>query len=68
MQKPVETMLLMCSHADEVYAIIRTNNAPSIKVAIKNGMTLKDTIIKHYYNIDMTHNVYSIKKEKYEKI
>ena len=54
--------------ADEVYAIIRTNNAPSIKVAIKNGMTLKDTIIKHYYNMDMTHNVYSITKDKYEKI
>ena len=54
--------------ADEVYAIIRTNNAPNIKVAIKNGMTLKDTIIKHYYNMDMTHNVYSITKEKYEKI
>ena len=54
--------------ADEVYAIIRTNNTPSIKVAIKNGMTLKDTIIKYYYNMDMTHNVYSITKEKYEKI
>ena len=55
-------------HADEVYSIIRINNAPSIKVAIKNGMTLKDTIIKHYYNMDMPHNVYSITKEKYEKI
>ena len=55
-------------YADEVYSIIRTNNAPSIKVAIKNGMTLKDTIIKHYYNMDMPHNVYSITKEKYEKI
>ena len=54
--------------ADKVYAIIRTNNAPSIKVAIKNGMTLKDTIIKHYYNMNMTHSVYSITKEKYEKI
>lgn len=47
---------------DEVYSIIRTNNYSSQKVAEKNGMTIKDKIIKHYYNIDMPHYVYSIKK------
>ena len=46
---------------DEVYSIIRTNNYPSQKVAERNGMTVKDEIIKHYYNIDMSHYVYSIK-------
>lgn len=46
---------------DEVYSIIRTNNYPSQKVAERNGMTVKDEIIKHYYNIDMPHYVYSIK-------
>lgn len=46
---------------DEVYSIIRTNNYPSQKVAERNGMTVKDEIVKHYYNIDMSHYVYSIK-------
>ena len=46
---------------DEVYSIIRTNNYPSQKVAERNGMTVKDEIVKHYYNIDMPHYVYSIK-------
>ena len=46
---------------DEVYSIIRTNNYPSQKVAERNGMTVKDEIVKHYYNIDMPHYIYSIK-------
>lgn len=46
---------------DEVYSIIRTNNYSSQKVAERNGMTVKDKIVKHYYNIDMLHYVYSIK-------
>lgn len=46
---------------DEVYSIIRTNNYPSQKVAERNGMIVKDIIVKHYYNIDMPHYVYSIK-------
>ena len=46
---------------DEVYSIIRTNNYPSQKVAERNGMTVKDEVVKHYYNIDMPHYVYSIK-------
>ena len=46
---------------DEVYSIIRTNNYTSQKTAERNGMTIKDEIVKHYYNIDMPHYVYSIK-------
>jgi ribosomal-protein-alanine N-acetyltransferase len=47
--------------ADEVYSIIRENNLPSQKVAIKNGMTIKGKIVKHYYGMEMPHLVYSVK-------
>lgn len=50
-------------NADEVYSIIRDNNIPSQNVAKRNGMTYKDTIVKHYYNIDMPHLVFSVKKQ-----
>lgn len=48
---------------DEVYSIIRDNNTASQKVAIRNGMEKRDTIIKHYYNMDMPHFIYSIKND-----
>lgn len=48
---------------DEVYSIIRDNNTASQKIAIKNGMEKRDTIIKHYYNMDMPHFIYSIKND-----
>ncbi len=47
---------------DEVYSIIRTNNYASQKTAERNGMTIKDEIVKHYYNVDMPHYVYSVKR------
>lgn len=47
---------------NEVYSIIRDNNIASQNVAIRNGMQKIDTIVKHYYNIDMPHYVYVIKK------
>ncbi|MBP8855885.1 MAG: GNAT family N-acetyltransferase [Oscillospiraceae bacterium] len=47
--------------ADEVYSIIRENNLPSQKVAIRNGMTIKGKIVKHYYGMEMPHLVYSVK-------
>lgn len=43
-----------------VYSIIRDNNIPSQNVALRNGMKKGDTIVKHYYNIDMPHYVYSV--------
>ena len=48
---------------NEVYSIIRDNNLPSQKVAIKNGMEKRDIIVKHYYNMDMPHFIFSIKKD-----
>lgn len=47
---------------DEIYSIIRDTNTASQNVAKRNCMTHTSTIIKHYYNIDMPHYIYSIKK------
>ncbi|MEG0942223.1 MAG: GNAT family N-acetyltransferase [Angelakisella sp.] len=51
-------------HADEVFSIIRDNNIPSQNVARKNGMTVKDRFVKHYYGVDMPHLVFSVKNVK----
>ncbi|MEG2450892.1 MAG: GNAT family N-acetyltransferase [Clostridia bacterium] len=48
-------------HIGEVYSIIRSNNLASQKVALNNGMTATDTLLKHYYNMDMPHIVFSVK-------
>ncbi len=48
----------------ELYSIIRENNMPSIRVAERNGMTEKGRVTKHYYNIDMPHIVFSVKKKE----
>ena len=48
--------------ATEVFSIIRDNNFASQKVALRNGMRQTDTLVKHYYGIDMPHLVFSVKK------
>lgn len=47
-------------NADEVFSIIRDTNTASQCVAKRNGMTVKDKLIKHYRGIDMPHFVYSV--------
>ena len=42
--------------AREVCSIIRDINTPSKKVALRNGMTLKDSWVKHYRGVDMPHD------------
>ena len=49
-------------HVDEVFSIIRENNAASIAVAKRNGMTITDRLTKHYYGMDMPHLVFSAKR------
>ncbi|MCB6571444.1 GNAT family N-acetyltransferase [Eubacterium limosum] len=44
---------------EEVYSIIRDTNIASQAVAKRNGMTLKGKIVKHYYEMDMPHLLYS---------
>ena len=46
--------------ANEVCSIIRDTNIASQNVAIRNGMTIRDTWIKHYRGIDMLHYRYVI--------
>ncbi|GAB5082199.1 GNAT family N-acetyltransferase [Hominimerdicola sp. 21CYCFAH17_S] len=46
--------------AREVCSIIRTNNLPSQRVAIRNGMLPRSIFIKHYMGIDMPHIVFSV--------
>lgn len=52
-------------HAKEVYSIIRDTNIASKNVAIKNGMVKIKQITKHYYNIDMPHDIYVVKNDNY---
>ena len=49
-------------NADEVCSIIRDTNAPSQKVAIRNGMVKKDRFVKHYKGVDMPHFRYVVFK------
>lgn len=47
--------------ADEVCSIIRDTNIASQNVAVRNGMIITDSLIKHYRGIDMLHYRYVIK-------
>ena len=54
-------------HAPEVYSIIRDTNAPSVRVALRNGMQPRGSFVKHYRGIDMPHIVYSIRRDEWSK-
>ena len=49
-------------HANEVCSIIRDTNIASQNVAVRNGLTLEDTWVKHYRGIDMPHVRYVIRR------
>lgn len=49
---------------EEVYSIIRVNNAPSLAVARRNGMEYCKQYVKHYRGIDMPHAVMKVAKQK----
>lgn len=48
--------------AKEVFSIIRDNNFPSQRVALRTGMALRGTFLKHYFGMDMPHLVFSVKR------
>ena len=48
---------------DEICSIIRDTNIPSQQVAIRNGMSIEDTWVKHYRGIDMPHYRYVVRKK-----
>lgn len=45
-------------NAKEVCSIIRDTNTASQNVAVRNGMTLRDSWTKHYRGVDMPHYRY----------
>lgn len=47
---------------EELYSIIRENNAPSRAVAERNGMAVAGRQLKHYYGVDMPHIVYRVRR------
>lgn len=49
-------------HADCVCSIIRDTNTASQKVAIRNGMKPVKRVVKHYYGMDMPHDIYEVRK------
>ena len=46
----------------EVYSIIRDSNFPSQRVALRNGMALRGSFVKHYYGVDMPHLVFGVRR------
>lgn len=50
--------------SDKVHSIIKSDNYPSMRVAESIGMTKEDEFIARYYNGDMLHVLYSMKKQK----
>lgn len=47
----------------EVFSIIRDNNIASQNVARRLGMTERGRFVKRYYDMDMPHIVFSVKKQ-----
>lgn len=47
---------------DEVFSMIRDTNLASQKVAKRNGMRMRATVVKHYYGMDMLHYVFSVRR------
>ena len=52
-------------HAMNLYSIIRDTNQASKQVALRNGMTCVDQIVKTYRGVVMPHEVYRITEEEY---
>jgi RimJ/RimL family protein N-acetyltransferase len=48
---------------EEVFAVVRDTNLPSMNVAIRSGMVARKRIIRQYRGIDMPHIVFSVKRE-----
>lgn len=49
-------------HQNRVTSIIRDSNLSSQRVAQRIGMKIEKSFIKHYYNMDMPHYLYSLEK------
>ena len=50
--------------SEAVYSLIRDNNFPSQRVALRNGMKPVKTTVKRYYGREMPHIVYEARKKE----
>lgn len=48
---------------EKVISLIRDTNLPSQKVAVRNGMVIEETIIKHYMGKDILHYVFAVYRQ-----
>lgn len=46
----------------EIFSIIREDNIASQNVARRNGMAPRGMVVKHYYNMDMPHILFSVRR------
>ncbi len=53
---------------EKIYAIIRDNNIPSQKVALRNHMVPCAKTVRHYYGIDMPHTVFCVTADEIDSI
>jgi len=49
-------------NAAEVFSLIRDTNIASQNVALRNGMSIRGTYVKHYRGMDMPHYIFSVKR------
>lgn len=49
---------------EAVYSIIRDGNLPSQRVAERNGMRVVGRLVKHYYGMEMPHDVWGVSREE----
>lgn len=47
-----------------VYSIIRDTNLASQRVALRNGMRKEKQFIKHYFDMEMPHDVFVVERNK----
>ena len=50
---------------NEVFSLIRDNNYASMNVAIRTGMLVRGSFIKHYKGEDMPHYIFSVRKKEF---
>ena len=47
---------------NEVFSIIKDNNYSAMNVAIRNGMLVRGSFIKHYKGVDMLNFIFSVRR------
>lgn len=53
---------------ENVYSIIRNTNRASRMVAVRNGMQCVGSMVKHYYGMDMPHDIYAISRREWMRV